>query len=453
MKINRSLFWLLLAACLLLVSLTYNPPQFIEGDLPVWLNDYRSLNSCLSSGLNCNQISRFPVAYLFASLTIKSLGDLIHLRPSYALLAVNTIGLISTFLLVKVWHDRHLSRQPSSNIMLLLAFIFSPLLPFYFYSGFLEPISGFILAISLVSLYLFTRLNGKDAHQCLAIYSASLFIYLLFKDTYIITYSASLFLAILSFSRKSEFYGSIIQGRKIRGLVASTSLTALAALSLTSFYNYIKYRSILPSEYLAQSLSVSTSVSFKLESLLAILLSPQGGLIAFWLCSVLIISSSAYYKRSPLLLPVRIAVFNLIFTAAVSTLWWAPFGWDSWGNRLMIPAVIPLLVLPSLALNRNNSRPCFGNFLALPPLLKLLITISISYSAYYLICSYSPWGRIELMRSQLYGPQSCQHYIQRLRDSTDNEYPIQLYEACASDRYWSFPKLVLPKVQSSMTSY
>lgn len=445
MKINRSLFWLLLSACLLLVSLTYNPPQFIEGDLPVWINDYRSLKSCLSSGFNCNQISRFPVAYLVASLTIKSLGELIHLRPSYTLLALNTIGIASTFLLVKVCHDRYLSRQLSSSLLLLLAFIFSPLIPFYFYSGFLEPLSGFMLAISLLSLYIFTRLKGKDAHQYLALYLASLFIYLLFKDTYIITYTASLFLAIFSFSRNPEFYGPIIYGRKIKCLVASTSLAALAALSLTSFYNYVKYRSVLPSEYLAQSLSVSTSISFKFESLLAILLSPQGGLIAFWLCAVLTVSSSAYFKRSSLLLPVRIATFNLIFTAAVSTLWWAPFGWDSWGNRLMIPAVIPLLVLPSLVLNLNKVRCRLGNFLALPPLPRLLIIISISYSAYYLICSYSPWGRIELMRSQLYGPQSCQHYIQRLRDSTDNEYPVQLYEACASDRYWSFPKLVLPK--------
>ena len=435
-------FFILVFAAILAVSLFYNPPQFIQGDLPTWIDDSTILKQCIADSTLCSQISRFSLAYLVNSALLVRLTEAFDLSSGVSLLVINILmtALVMGLLVVtQPVNYRHKRRQA---FRFATALILTPLIPFYYFSGFLEVQAGLMLSAATIFLWSYLYKPTDKKQMAIFGYAACLFLFVLYKDTYAICIGLSLALLAMKLASPSLGSNSAEKKRLITLFLISALVLLLGTLASLA-YNSIRYQSLLPTEYMAQSLDVSTSLAFKLSSALAILISPQGGLLVFWGLAWLYSVNYNISNRIQGVYPFAFLTAFLLLSCAVSVLWWAPFGWDSWGNRLIIPAVLPLIAVHYLSLpSDKNSSEAYSY--TTPSLSKLSLWTILFFSTYYLLCSYSPWGRIQLMRSQLYDSNACKTYLAALRDATAKQYPTQSYEACASTRYWSWPKIKLP---------
>ena len=72
-------------------GLAHNPPQFIQGDIWIWINDSKYAISCLHDDLKCSDISKFPIAYLANSSILNLSSSLTGLSYQQSVLLLNLI--------------------------------------------------------------------------------------------------------------------------------------------------------------------------------------------------------------------------------------------------------------------------------------------------------------------------------------------------------------------------
>jgi hypothetical protein len=152
--------------------------------------------------------------------------------------------------------------------------------------------------------------------------------------------------------------------RQLRTLWLTMPALISAALA-QGLFNLIRYRSVLPEAYLNEVRLTATPLLFRLQSLYWSLASPNGGLIVFWgLCfAVLIIYALSQMPHDQnQFAAVKMAAIWATVTLIGLSFWWNPFGWESWGDRLMVPAMMALVICCWDAL----SHPWWGQALLSP---------------------------------------------------------------------------------------
>jgi hypothetical protein len=126
------------------------------------------------------------------------------------------------------------------------------------------------------------------------------------------------------------------------------------AITAASLFNVVRFGSVINTNYLDPQLR-TPSVGRTFDYVLAVFVSPSGGLYVSWPAASVLVSVAC-------LLPLLHAPFRSAYTrpalvviGAIATLsvgfasWWTPFGWSGYGPRLQLPWVPPLVLLVLVA--------------------------------------------------------------------------------------------------------
>ena len=163
-------------------------------------------------------------------------------------------------------------------------------------------------------------------------------------------------------------------------------MTGVASLVLFNYWKFGTWKNLGN----LNSLYVTPGLMRKLNSFVAIWISPGGGLAPFWFigacCSLALVALAVVLGgQSGRLAP--IALGGALGANTVSlAMWFAPFGWVAWGPRLMIPTVAVASVV-ALEMFRSQivgmlRRPKARNLMATT--LGILTTLSAASSYGYM---------------------------------------------------------------------
>ena len=127
------------------------------------------------------------------------------------------------------------------------------------------------------------------------------------------------------------------------GGFAQLGLGIAASLILNVCFNFFRYGTWTNQQYLDPIYLVpdfTTQASF----FLALLFSPNGGLLFFWPIAVCLLAYPLVQSRSNVWVTPGcwILLFGLVLGLSR---WYAPFGWNCWGPRLLVPWIFVLTFL------------------------------------------------------------------------------------------------------------
>jgi hypothetical protein len=226
--------------------------------------------------------------------------------------------------------------------LLLAAIILGPLYAFSVYS-FSELLTGVLLGAFAISIF-----KNQSFAQTLVL-------------TFVITSSretaASLTIPIaLAIYVVIEPQAKLIAKKML--LITSTSLIGLVSVF---FFNYWKYGSISNQIY-TDPIRRVPGIELKIKNFLAIWVSPSGGVLPFWfigglLVLVVPIVILVHWRKNvrQSIAAMILLSFLVIQTGLLST-WFAPFGWVTWGPRLIIPVVTGTLIVEFLLFGSEIQR-------------------------------------------------------------------------------------------------
>jgi hypothetical protein len=143
-------------------------------------------------------------------------------------------------------------------------------------------------------------------------------------------------------------------GRPIRAHLIWGGAGLAVAIVLASLLNVVRFGSVLNTNYLHHDFR-TPGIGRKLEYAAALLISPSGGIFVFWLSASLLVLAACllpFVRRSGRRVDVRPAVVLTAASAGVVfglASWWTPFGWTSYGPRLSLPWLLPLVLLALVA--------------------------------------------------------------------------------------------------------
>lgn len=411
--------------------------QFNPTDYVAWQADWQRLAACIDAGAvaPCEGVSKFPPAYLLNAALVDAKDG--HDR---LLLFLMNLGALLLPMIA-------LAAMRGASVLLragwpyVAAVACSPLPMFYLASGALEIQSAVFsgLYIGAVAHTLTSpALRPNAATWCILVVSGLLFP--LYKDT------GGMFMgiavALLLISRRTQVRALCSTDGGIRRLARfglAAALPVIAAQILAGTYSWLKYGRPLPVAYMAEAEATQPSLTTSAEFLFGSLFSPNGGLLIFWSVPVFIAVAGWRWvglvpRREALLL----AGIVLLVSCLAFANWWAPFGWDAWGNRLLLPAMLAAVVAAlTNVVARTSGTPAsagLGTLLACVPLLVC--------SVYYVVTPYvsvvgAPMG------ASLWPGQACT----RMREALGTEaiaqgaafWKSETYYECARERMLHVP--------------
>jgi hypothetical protein len=142
-------------------------------------------------------------------------------------------------------------------------------------------------------------------------------------------------------------------GRPIRGQVIGGLAGTAVAFTLASLLNVVRFGSIWNTNYLDSHFR-TPGAGRTLEYAGALLVSPSGGIFVFWLSGSVVIAAACLLplvsrseSRDVLPAIVLLAICAALIFGLAS--WWTPFGWTSYGPRLSLPWILPLVLMALVA--------------------------------------------------------------------------------------------------------
>jgi hypothetical protein len=130
--------------------------------------------------------------------------------------------------------------------------------------------------------------------------------------------------------------------------------------------------------------------------------------------------------------------------------WWTPFGWDGWGNRLILPFAMTALIIAACATETvlsNHEKPQMETnrilwYVKFYPMKKNIVkiflivvfVIVIIVSLAYVTIGYSS-KRLEILQSSLCCSDACKTAKAKYNDDIKNK----IHQQCYSDRFKLFP--------------
>jgi hypothetical protein len=192
-------------------------------------------------------------------------------------------------------------------------------------------------------------------------------------------------------------------------------------------------------------------------------LSPNGGIIIFWFASIFFLFLALYlFKIKPSQLGLLMSAILIFLSSLGLSLWWTPFGWDSWGDRLIIPAMVSavICILSTARLNLSagvlgnlNGPLSFENIQNTPKpwislRLLLVMMIPLLFSLHYTIIAYYS-NREKLIEKSLFPVDQCTKMLGDLKTTGSvigqAFWRTSSYYNCADERFLFFPRYIRPK--------
>lgn len=168
-------------------------------------------------------------------------------------------------------------------------------------------------------------------------------------------------------------------GRPIRPQVIGGIAGTAVAFVLASLLNIVRFGSVQNTNYLDSHFR-TPGIGRMLEYAVALLVSPSGGIFVYWLSASVLVSAACllpFVSRSHRKLDVRPALVLIVICVGLVlglAAWWTPFGWTSYGPRLSLPWLLPLILIALVA---------YGD--ALAPLVARLLAPTWRFLAIFLV--------------------------------------------------------------------
>lgn len=421
----------------LALVLTDTRIQFNVTDIATWQHDWQGLLDCLRAGAGsrCGGVSKFPLAYLLNSAVLgpeaaqgsRLLGALnlgILLLPLVCVLAVDGRGALLR-----------------GGAGYLIALVLSPLPMFYLYAGALEVQAAVFCGIYAGTL---ARLWADPAlctdRSGIALLWISGLLFPLYKDTIAVFVGAGVLLLALVYRLRLKAQWQDLGARsRLLWLIFHAAVPVLLALAASIAYNQLKYGVPVPLAYVQESRETAPTLSTSALFLLGTLFSPNGGVLVFW--TLPFFAALFCWRRSGVAPRAEVLVV-LVSSAMLSCLafahWWAPFGWDSWGDRLMLQPMLSLLVAMFLCQREDAGRPARRR-LAMWAWLPMVVC-----SGYYVAVSYAVPTGVAMAGSLWSGP-ACQRMMQAMSTEAVHEglafWKSDRYYQCARERMLHVPRM------------
>jgi hypothetical protein len=170
-------------------------------------------------------------------------------------------------------------------------------------------------------------------------------------------------------------------GRPIRRHLAWGGIGVAVAIVLASLFNVVRFGNVLNTNYLQADLH-TPGLGRPMEYTLALLVSPNGGMVVFWPAASAVLLAACLV---PLVLPsglhldprLALGLIGVIggLTLGFAT-WWDPFG-SGYGPRLTLPWVLPLVLIALVGYGDS-----IGNLAArlLAPFWRLLLVFAVVFA-------------------------------------------------------------------------
>lgn len=427
----------------LFVILEVSSREFYPADYPEWRRDWGVFKNYLYSvsPTPFTELSKFTLAYLINSF----LSD----ESNRILAWVNVIFLFVPILCLTFIHGWRLALGAGS--VFLVALVFSPIPVYYLFSGALEVQSGVVIGVFMSTLAMLTFTDKRDQPKSLLfLLSLSGFVLPAYKDTVVVVITFGFLLLIfLNFFAHSFFAFSQPSKESMVVLIKYGALPIIFGMILSASYNRVKYGVYLPVVYLIESRETSPDIYKSVEFFIGSIFSPNGGIIIFWFLSLfMMIWGWRLLGLSPRKSVIWLGAICVLLTLFGLAKWWAPFGWDSWGNRLAIPSIFGLLVGMLISLEPIKSKSISANegFSKMKPYRLLIICPVAILSIYYLSVPYLSTSFSTAMQASLNPGTACQSMYRALQNDTHGMglefWKSDIYYNCARERMLHFP---LPK--------
>jgi hypothetical protein len=438
-SIKNWLFSLTLIASSVAI-LTISSREFYPADYYEWQNDWGLLLNYIhsKSSIPFTDLSKFTLAYLINSC--------LSGENNKNLEAINFIFLLIPILCLVLMHGWRIAITTGS--IFLCSLIFSPIPIYYINSGALEIQSAIVAGIFISSLGRLAFYEKREQSKIL-IYLLVLSGFLLpaYKDTIVAVIAFGFILLVfLKFFIPSFFSFSEPTKESILMVIKFGALPTLLGVMTCAVYNMAKYGVFLPVVYLIESRETSPDIFKSLEFFVGSILSPNGGVIIFWMMSfVIAICGWRAAGYSPRKSVVWLSVICVVLTLFGLAKWWAPFGWDSWGNRLAIPLIFGAMVAMLLSLEPIDSKNILRTrfFKKFKKLKIFLMCFVIILPIYYLLVPYRSSSFSDAMQASLNPGPACNNMYHALQNETFNMglkfWKSEIYYDCARERMMHLP--------------
>lgn len=439
--------WLFRAALLLFAAVALwsaaKVVQFNPTDYVAWQNDWKVTTHCIESGVSpCVGVSKFPPAYLLNA----GLAGSVEGADRSVLGAINLLSLLVPVLAcLWLWG---IPRAASAIYPYAAAVALSPLPLFYVLSGALELQSAIFSGLYLGAFVLVLedpQLSKGKAPALLLVLSGLIFP--LYKDTIAPLVGVACILLLWLHRQRLTQWCQSRGGRYVllRAMLLAAAPVACSVAILIA-YNAFRYNTPIPFGYVEEARQTLPPLGKSAEFLAGSLLSPNGGVLIFWAfpMAVALIGwrIEGWVPRRGALM---VGAALLLLSAVSFARWWAPFGWDSWGDRLLIPPAFALMVAALISLRPHKAVQ--GLVQARPPAvvrvgIALVSVALVVCSALYAVAPhFSPAG--QAMPDSLWPGPACARLQQALPEQALAEgmafWRGQIYYECARERMLHVP--------------
>lgn len=426
------IFSMLMTLCIWYIA----SKSFSPIDYYAWRNDSSLFLDYLNadSSDKINQLSKFPLGYLLNSFLFGSnYKNILWLNLGILLLPVALVVLLNGPRIAA-----------TSCSVYIAALLLSPLPTYYIYSGALEIQSGVINGIFMYALVMVAfpiQKTPRTAHLTLLVLSG--FFLPLYKDTTALVFGVSfLLLTVLRAITPSTFTSfSALSKYSTYRVLWFGGLPVVLGILTTLGYNLLKYGKPLPVVYFSEANKTAPDILKSIEFLIGSVFSLNGGVVVFWFLPFFLAITG--WRLLGLRLNISVVWFGTIIaliTCLGLSRWWAPFGWDSWGNRLMLQPMLALIVGMLMSLSHHPIR-VYSTTKVLS--VVLLATPTLFWSSYYVLIPHlSPDFNVTLADSLNPGP-ACSTMYKILPFEVKREgiefWKSETYYLCARERMLHVP--------------
>lgn len=404
----------------------------IPTDLAVWKTDGEVLVGCLTAanGGHCQGLSNFPAAYLLNSLVYSGNEEQLALLNGVALLLpVACLGLLGGW--------RQMLR---GGAIYLLAIMLSPLPGFYVRSGALEVQAGVTSGIFMAGLarLMFDSTEAAPSTRLRALLFISGVLLPLYKDTAVVVLGVAVILVCVA--RVSIWQSARLPSpTRLKLLGRHAALPVAVGIAISLAYNMMRYDSLIPVGYMQIAAQTTPTLGKSVEFFFGSIMSPNGGVLVFWALplTVAVLGWRMQELRAEPYAVALVAVVALLSCIGFAR-WWVPFGWDAWGNRLMIQPMLAVLVVSLLSLQPLSSK---GNRSWSSVSVIFAVPVLVA-SAYYILTPYID-GRVNAIHKSLWSGPACAQMLHRLQTDAPamglSFWKTNDYYRCARERMLYVP--------------
>jgi hypothetical protein len=302
----------LLSTIYSILAITFLSLPYGTGDTAELVNSSLSLKTCLMNGVlsGCAEMERFGFTPHLITLFLWSIfKDIASTISAWSLLNFILYSILIYYVYIK---------SDFNKFIKISVLISSPLIAYATYS-FTEMTYIFMIFLLLISL----KENKLFTSIVISILASS------FKESSFILV-ITLIVCVLLFKKEKINLRNII-------LV----LSSFTGFIIVYFFNYYKYSQFVNDEY--QTAGRVKELELIISNFFGLIFSPSGGVLGYFWLSILIVISYFVFKNHYSKISL-VFIISFLLNYLVLTFWFAPFGWVTYGPRLIMPTIVSLFL-------------------------------------------------------------------------------------------------------------